>query len=309
MRKLIIIISLLTVYSCTGVERYNLDIIRITKNVEKEIEKKENKKEKELQQEPYIRVNISSKHKNYRGTIYYKNNIKINEVLLEEYLYSVVASEMPSSFNIEALKAQAVAARTYAINNINNPRSDKFHLYDTVKSQVYKGISSENAKVKRAVDETRGVVAKYDNKTINALYHSSSGTSTNSSLAYYGKDVPYLQEVDDFTEYNTWNVSISKKRFIKDFRLISLENIIDLKNIIIVDNVSINKRKIREKYGLKSSNFTLDIQENTININGVGFGHGVGMSQYGANELSKKGYNYEYILKHYYTGITLEKIY
>ena len=304
MKKIGTYFLLILIISCTSFEYTSNKGKRVKngKNISLKIEDISN-------EEPYIKVKLNSNHSNYRGEIYNDDSNRINELLLEEYLYSVVGSEMPSSFGIEALKAQAIASRTYAINNILKPKGINFDLYDTVLSQSYKGKSSEKDNIIKAVRETRGIVLVYKGEIIDALYHSSSGYKTNSSLSYYGKDVPYLQSVEDYVFDKIWDKKIEIKDFMKDFSLKSIENIEDKETVLTVDNKTIPKRKIREKYGLKSSNFTVYKDDIYININGIGYGHGVGMSQYGANELSKLGYKYDEILKHYYTNVELKKIY
>lgn len=228
----------------------------------------------------------------YRGIVVKNGNEIINEVDIEQYLLSVVPSEMPASFDIEALKAQAVAARTYAINTKK--------LDDTVATQVYKGVKSENSKVSDAVNKTKGEIIVYNNKPIEALYHSSAGEFTLSAKEVYGRDIPYLVSVKDYTEDKKWVYSISKSEY---DALISA----DINNLTFND-----KKNIRNKIGaskIKTSDFIATEFDGTVYFEGKGYGHKVGLSQYGANNMAKMGYNYEQIIKHYYTGVNLKRIY
>ena len=256
----------------------------------------------------------------------YRSNGTILEIELEEYLIGVVASEMPASFNIEALKAQAIVARTYALKRIN----DKKVLTDTTSTQVYKDngqlkqiwkndYDKYYQKIKNAVDSTKGLVITYNGKLIDAVYHSTSNGKTEDSIYVWGYSLPYLKSVD--SEFDK-NVSSYKRTITIDNK--KLENIlntainkdtkidIERNNSNRITNITINDKtfagiKFRSLLGLRSTDFTLEISgENTI-ITTYGYGHGVGMSQYGSNEMAKKGYNYKDILTHYYTNIKIIK--
>lgn len=139
----------------------------------------------------------------------------INHVKVEDYLYGVVPSEMPAGFPIEALKAQAVAARTYAIHNKGKHLKEGYNICDTTNCQVYSGFDIEKPSTNLAVDETKGILAYYNGNTIDAQYHSSSSGYTNDSISVWGGDVPYLKSVKDEysldSPYSSWNTTIDIK--------------------------------------------------------------------------------------------------
>ncbi len=254
-----------------------------------------------------------------------RSNGTVLNIGLEEYLIGVVGAEMPASFNIEALKAQAIAARTYALK----AREENRTLTDTVSTQVYKdnnqlkaawgsGFNTYYEKVKKAVMDTKGLVMYYNGSLINAYYHSTSNGKTEDSSFVFG-EFPYLksvnsevdQAVSSYLRSVTFNYQeISNKLGVP---VTALSNIVIERNnsgrvkTIIIDNNSYDGVKFRMTLGLRSTDFDINLNEDNITITTRGYGHGVGMSQYGANEYAKKGYSYEKILKHYYTGITIRK--
>ena len=232
---------------------------------------------------------------------------------------------MPASFEIEALKAQAIASRTYAIYKMKSSKGT-YDLVTDKSNQVYitKDVMQKNwqsnyeyyyNKIKRAVDETKGLVMTYNGDVILSMYFAKSNGKTENSSYVFGSNKEYLQSVESPESNITSNVSINKEEFCNKLN-------IDCKSIIIkdinktssgrVNTININGREfkgteIRSLLGLRSTDFTIDIKD-TINITMNGYGHGVGMSQYGANEYAKSGKSYEEILKHYYQNINIEKI-
>ena len=142
---------------------------------------------------------VYAKDKWYRGILRVMNRDNtltlINDVCLENYLQGVVASEMPYTWNIEALKAQSIAARTYAVANMGKHSKDGFDLADTVLDQVYDGVKAETENTNKAVLDTKGIIMIYDNKPISAMYSSCAGGRTVSALESFGNDIPYLQSV------------------------------------------------------------------------------------------------------------------
>ncbi len=147
---------------------------------------------------------ICVKQKWYRGTIHIINNdgdlTVINDVGIEDYVKGVTPAEMPSSWNLEALKAQAIAVRSYAIANLGKHAKDGFDLVDTVQDQVYNGVLSETPATNQAVEETEGLVLTYDNKIISTMYSASAGGQTKSALEAWGNDIPYLQSVKSYDD-------------------------------------------------------------------------------------------------------------
>lgn len=147
---------------------------------------------------------ICIKQKWYKGSIHIINNegvlTVINDVGIEDYVKGVTPAEMPSSWNMEALKAQAIAVRSYAIANLGKHASKGYDLVDSTMDQVYNGVLSETAATNQAVDETKGLVLTYDNKIISTMYSASAGGQTKSALEAWGNDIPYLQSVKSFDD-------------------------------------------------------------------------------------------------------------
>ena len=235
----------------------------------------------------------------------------------ETYVMGVVAAEMPASFSEEALKAQAVAARTYAIYKTN---SLLLPIETTTAHQVYfpvNNLSSQyKEKIKAVVEETRGLVLVKEGKPISAMFHAASNGLTESALNYGGKDVSYLQSVPSPEEkLTTHRFSISemnhilKQKFTVD--QITQANIVrnDTNRIseITIGGKTWSGRDFRDLLSLASTDFNIQINEGVVEIIASGYGHGVGMSQLGAQELALEGYSYEEILHHYYNDVTVEK--
>ena len=280
---------------------------------------------------------INSKRYSGQINIVFRNNkiFVINVLGVEKYLNSVVGSEMPHKWHIEALKAQAIASRTYALKKTNNGLYD---IDSTQTNQVYNGLESSTFKTRRAVRETRSLVITYKNKLINALFHSSSGGMTENSEAVWSDPYPYLVTVKDFDQKNPkirWNKEVSKSELKEIFPIIGgiqqieVLNITEtgrIKNLKIIGNFGdkvITGKEFRSKLGLKSTLFRPTISEdfhdkkdlnNQSNIqfhpfliiSGMGAGHGVGMSQWGARYMADKGYKANQILKHFYKGVKIK---
>lgn len=284
-----------------------------------------NKTEPAKPTEPPKKEEIS-KPVTYKNPITIKrSNGTILTLELEDYLIGVVSAEMPASFHSEALKAQAVAARTYALKTIESGKT----LTDTVSTQAYqdndqlknKWGQSYNTyynKVKNAVLATEGLVMTYNGSLINAYYHSTSNGFTEDSTAVFGS-FPYLQSVASPVDKNVSSYlktismsyeTISNKLGIPVTSLSTIKvekNSSNRVDKIIIDNHVYGGVEFRTKLGLRSTDFELNLYENNISITTRGYGHGVGMSQYGAHEYAKTGMNYQNILKHYYTGINITK--
>lgn len=260
-----------------------------------------------------------------------KNNetTEEKELELEEYIIGVVAGEMPASFEVEALKAQAIAARSYAMNKVNSSK-ETYDLVTDVSNQVY--ITQDEMKekwqseydyyykkIKDAVLETKGLVMKYNDEIISAYYFAMSNGSTEDVSLVFGESKDYLQSVDSSWDENVKNftveINITKEEFCKKLD-ISCDDIIikDIKrsetnrvNEITINNKTFKGTEVRSILNLRSTDFNIEINE-SIKITTKGYGHGVGMSQYGANEMAKNGSTYEEILKHYYNNIEISKI-
>lgn len=259
-------------------------------------------------------------------TVYRSNGSVIN-LNMTDYLIGVVSSEMPASFNLEALKAQSVLARTYALKAKQTGKK----LTDTVSTQSYidmdqmknKWGNSFNTyynKIKNAVENTNGEYLSYNGNYIEALYHSTNNGKTESSLDVFGNYYPYLISVSSEYDKNASSYlkaismpidTISNKLglSLNNDSVISILSYTDGGNIkeININGNNFSGKKIRELLGLRSADFDISISDNNANITTRGYGHGVGMSQYGANGMANAGYGYKDILSHYYPGTTLTK--
>lgn len=257
----------------------------------------------------------------------YRSNGSIINLNMTDYLIGVVSSEMPASFNLEALKAQSVLARTYALKAKQTGKK----LTDTVSTQSYIDIDQmknkwENSfntyynKIKNAVENTNGEYLSYNGNYIEALYHSTNNGKTESSLDVFGNYYPYLISVSSEYDKNassylrTINMpldTISNKLglSLNNDSVISILSYTDGGNIkeININGNNFSGKKVRELLGLRSADFDISISDNNANITTRGYGHGVGMSQYGANGMANAGYSYKDILSHYYPGTTLTK--
>ena len=258
-----------------------------------------------------------------------KKENKLSTLNLEEYVIGVVAAEMPASFNEEALKAQAVAARTYAVYKINNT-SKEYDLVTDVTNQSY--ITKEEMqekwkedykfyyeKVKQAVNETDNLIMTYNDEAICAFYFAMSNGYTEESALVFGEEKDYIKSVDSSWDENVNNFqvtnTISKKEFCQKLGINCNKIIIDRieksgtgrVNKIEINGKTFKGTEVRQKLGLRSTDFVIEVSEE-IKITTKGYGHGVGMSQYGANEMAKEGLNYQDILKYYYKNIKLEEI-
>ena len=248
---------------------------------------------------------------------------------LEEYIIGVVAGEMPASFEVDALKAQAIAARSYALSKINTATTS-YDLLTNVTNQVYITTTDMQKKwgtdyeyyynrIKDAVLETKDLVMEYDGEVISAYYFAMSNGYTEDASLVFGETHDYLESVDSTWDENVKNFEVtttfSKEEFCEKLSLdcsnIAIENIVhsatNRVNSITINNQEFKGTKIRSLLNLRSTDFDIDITDK-VTITTKGYGHGVGMSQYGANEMAKKGYTYEEILNYYYKGIDIVKI-
>ncbi len=266
----------------------------------------------------------------YRGAIWFKpiraageaSFQAINLVDLEDYLLSVVPSEMPSSWAKEAVKAQSIAARSYAVANFWKNEKDNYDLKDTTDDQVYLGVESETAAGNLACDETAGIVLKHNQKVISAFFHSTSGGATEVGENVWGKEIPYVQSVvdyDDSSPHFSWlrrfPVDQAEKAFaLKPGSLLSIQpfwkvasNRVKQAAVVSLDNTTIvTGERLRQLFKLPSSIFNVSFEDGSYIFAGRGFGHGLGMSQYGAKTLAESGYNAAQILSYYYRDVSVE---
>ncbi len=255
-------------------------------------------------------------------TVYRKNG-SVLELELEDYLIGVVASEMPASFNMEALKAQAIISRTYTLKSIEIGR----RLTDDVSTQTYKdnselkemwGSSYEKyySKVRDAVLSTDGLAIYYNNKYIDAVFHSTSNGKTEDASYVWKNSVPYLKSVDSHWDIDSSSYLRSEEKDLDNvlnilgvnsnsFDIVSRDDsgrVLEIK----VGDKSYSGVEFRNLLGLRSADFDIEIMENKLKITTRGYGHGVGLSQYGANGMAKAGYNFTDIIKHYYSDVEIK---
>lgn len=273
--------------------------------------------------------------------VYISKENKVEKVPLEEYVLSVVSSEMPAAFHEEALKAQSILARTFVINKLitgcNNIKEG--NICDTTHCQAYLNINEKKKawgkdgdeylkKLKKVVKETEGKVLSYNDQLVKyPQYFSTSSGNTEDAVAVFSEDVPYLKSVESPGEEispkyeSEISISISdfKSKIKKSIPNSDLGNNITEEVKILnrntggtVDDIKIGDTTIKGKefrkiFGLNSANFTLEVLEDKINIKCLGYGHGVGMSQWGANVMAKEGSKYDEILEHYFKGSKIEE--
>lgn len=296
---------------------------KLSNNVEKNSTNKSNLTE--TKKDNYTETKKENIKKNEITVTVYRNNGKIINLELEEYVLGVVGAEMPASFNIEALKAQAILARTYALKSIKNGKK----LTDTVSTQAYKDNSELQKlwkndytkyyeKIKKAVNETKGKVILYNNEYIDAVYHSTSNGKTENSKNVWKNILPYLVSVD-----SSWDKNVKSYKKETIFEINEFCNILKLDveepityeiihnetgrvRQITINNKTFAGTEFRNLLKLRSTDFEIEINDEKVKVTTYGYGHGVGMSQYGANEMAKQGYSYIQILKHYYTGVVIK---
>ncbi len=241
------------------------------------------------------------------------------ELELENYLIGVLASEMPASFELEALKAQAVASRSYVYSRelkVDDTTSSQVYQNDDVLKEKWQDSYDMNlAKIKEAVVSTKGQVLVYDQQIIHAYFFSSSNGKTNNSEDYWTTPYPYLVSVDshydDIKQDNRRTKAFTFDELSQIFKeaFISMEIISHYENDYVkevrVNDKIYSGRAVREMCELSSSSFQIERNEVGIIFTTWGSGHGVGMSQYGAQGMALEGYDYIEILKHYYQGVEI----
>lgn len=278
------------------------------------------------------------------GTInlLHKKTGEIEQVNLDEYLCNVVSAEMPADYEVEALKAQAIVARTYTIYKVQNKKHDNADICDdSTCCQAW--ISKEDRlarwdenkresnwqKIYECVNETKGKIITYENKPINAFFHSNSGGITEIPVNVWGgTGYPYLQSVetsgeDTYTQYAS-EVVLTQEALVEKLKqkysdiLIDFSNDEDIKILEFTESTRVKTVRFgnhelsgveaRSILGLKSTNFEIVKEGNNIKFSVKGYGHGVGMSQTGADSMAKQGSTAEEIIKHFYTGVEIEDV-
>ena len=290
---------------------------------------------------PYLILNMSKENKSLKFNFISNKIVRvkreekgiIENVSFEDYVKGVLAGEMPVSFDKEALKAQAVAARSYVLKEMEKNIDNVYDVLDTVSNQVYlsdndlkerwgSDFEYKNELLKNVIEETRGEYISYNGEVVEALFFSTSSGKTENSGEVFSTQLPYLVSVD-----STWDKEVSpvyndtKKFSISEFcSLLDIDNTSELDISVIsttstgsIRNISINDKNyrgidFRNKLGLRSTDIEIIKNSDSITFRTKGYGHGVGMSQYGANGMAKAGYSYEDILLHYYPGVRINSL-
>lgn len=302
----------------------------------------QNQVQAETQNEVKEEANIENYQYNKYGTIMllHKKEGNVEEVNIDEYLYHVVSAEMPATFEIEALRAQAIVARTYTIFKILNKKHDNADICDDstccqawVSKETRLARWNENEresnwqKICNAVNSTKGKIVTYENKPINAFFHSNSGGVTEVPINVWGgTGYPYLQSVatageDGYTQYAS-EVILTRTELLNKLKAkysdisINFSNPEEIKILeytgsnrvktLKIGNHNLSGVEARTIFGLKSANFEIAQEGENIKFTVKGYGHGVGMSQTGADAMAKQGSTAEEIITHFYTGIAIQ---
>ncbi len=292
---------------------------------------------------PFFIVNILDINKIEEIELKYINNInvrvkrlstnKIEEVPLEEYIVGVLAGEMPVYFELEALKAQAVASRSYVLKRLEYNKDSEYDVVDSVLNQVYldnnylkeawgKDYVVNINKLRTAVNETIDEYLEYNGEIIDALFFSTSNGYTEDASVVFNLELPYLKSVESKWDAQTSSVFNSQKTMsLQEFyEKLGLQyksklsfNVLERSDTNRIIKLEINGNMLKatdvyNKLGLRSTDFNLTQVGTNVVIDTKGYGHGVGMSQYGALGMAKEGYNYKQILEYYYSGAEIKKI-
>lgn len=244
------------------------------------------------------------------------------KITLQNYIIGVVAAEMPASFHEEALKAQSIASRTYLINTMSTTPIDTttnnqvFIDKQTMKEKWGTGFETYYNKISKCVKDTKREVITYNNKPIKAFYHSMSNGYTDSSINVFNEQYDYLNITESYEENTTRTITLSKQYFCTKLNIdcsnITITNIEKDKSnrikTITINNKLYNGTTVRNLLSLRSTDFTINILDDLVAITTNGYGHGVGMSQYGANHMANDNKTYKEILLHYYQNTEITNI-
>lgn len=291
---------------------------------------------------PFLIITIYNKNYkeielNYINTTYIRvkrmKNNEIEKIPLEEYIVGVLAGEMPINFDIEALKAQAVASRSYALKRMEYNKDKDYDVVDSILNQVYlddnylrdawgNSYVKNINKLRKVVNSTIDEYLEYNNSIVDALFFSTSNGFTEDSSNIFNFECEYLKSVDspwdkdvssaylttktmNLTEfYKKLNIPYSKNLNIEIKKRSSTNRIL----LLSINNVEFKGTDVYNKLSLRSTDFTIELQGDNVSITTKGYGHGVGLSQYGALGMAKEGYNYVEILNHYYQNTKITKL-
>ncbi|WP_019394813.1 stage II sporulation protein D [Priestia filamentosa] len=299
---------------------------------------KANEESMESVQPPKKETESASAKKKQNATavevaVYRTETKEIEKLPLEKYVVGVVAAEMPAEFEEEALKAQALAARTYIVKHLTSGSSNlpgKANVTDTVQDQVYhnrkelkklwKGSYEEKIqKIEEAVEETTGEILTYNGDPIEATFFSTSNGYTDNSEEYWTNSIPYLKSVESPWDKKSPKFTAKKVISVEQFEKsldVTLGDGEQIGQIISTtpgkrvekvkfDNKTLSGKDVRTKLELASTDFSFERHGNEITINTKGNGHGIGMSQYGANGMAEEGKDYQDIVHHYYQDVSI----
>lgn len=282
---------------------------------------------------------LSLDGRRYRGALELRHKggrlTAVNIVPVDDYLRSVVPEEMPVDWPAEAIKAQSVAARSFALASRGRHAGESYDLCTTTHCQLYTGTAAEKSASNAAIKATRGEVLTYGGKPIEALFHTDSGGMTENSEDVWGSHVPYLRAAKDTpTKTMPWTKTISradlerklaaKGHDIGKVRSLALSPLAigraakdrtasgRVKTMTVKGTkgtATLSGTTWRSLLGLKSTLFDAKLAKDMVTFTGYGSGHGLGISQWGAERMAAKGKSYADILHHYYTGITLQQLY
>lgn len=304
----------------------------------------ENEIQNEIKEDTNQEVSTIDYQYNKYGTInlLHKETGTVEQVNIDEYLYNVVSAEMPAKFELEALKAQSIVARTYTIFKILNKKHDNADICDdstccqawvSKEKRLERWNENEREanwqKICEAVNSTKGKIVTYENQPINAFFHSNSGGITEVPVNVWGgTGYPYLQSVetsgeDGYTQYSS-EVTLTQNELLNKLKTkysdiaINFANADEIKILEYTEGTRVKTLKIgnhnlsgveaRTLFGLRSTNFEITREGENIKFTVKGYGHGVGMSQTGADSMAKQGSNAEDIIKHFYTGIEIKDV-
>lgn len=283
-------------------------------------------------------------HSTNKVRVYISSKKEVIEIDVEEYIKGVVSAEMPAKFNEEALKAQGVAARTYYFSKIDNPckNGNGGDICDTTHCQVYMSKDERQSKweegkrdeyyekISQAVESTKGEVLTYDGNIIKyPQFFATSSGKTESAIDVFSKEVPYLKSKESNGEEEAPKFEETKDIKISDFvykingkyleAKLTNKNLKDNLEVkdhteggavkeIKVGNTSITGIEFRTLFELNSANFTIEIADDLVRVKCKGYGHGLGMSQWGAKAMAEEGKTYKEILEYYYTDTNIQKV-
>ena len=278
--------------------------------------------------------------KAYRGTLKVASadgKLRVVDTLpLEDYVVGIINGEISSKWHVDAVRAQSVAARTYAYVQMSKRKGEPFDVTNTTTDQVYAGVDAEDAASARAVRDTAGEVLFYEGAPVLALFHSNAGGRTEAAVDVWGGAYPYLRSVkskfDKGAPNYMWEFSVTKKKLgemlaaagygggrgvgkVKKVKIVEKSPTGRVKLVTIkgsAGSVTIKGEELRKALGyatLRSTLFKVKNKWGGVLFKGRGSGHGVGMSQWGAKGMAEKGYGYKKILKHYYRGAKIKKVY